>query len=190
MLFDLAKSKIAFQLDQIFTNAIKHPNVQHLNLYGPFSFFYNLECGRLKLSTDFEIKKMKGKTNAEIKCLFFDSKLLEEIGNDYGGEDEVDGQRSQYEYYGQVNDKNEPHGIGSLFFTDIKLLVEGQFQNGLPNGYCRMLEAYDAKHFRGEVKNFMRHGPGKMFYDIGRQYESVYIDDKCVDYDPSYFKDM
>ena len=60
------------------------------------------------------------------------------------------------------------------------LIVEGQFENGFPNGYCRILELYEARHYRGFVKKFLRNGPGQMFETIYEQFESIFENDKDV----------
>lgn len=90
------------------------------------------------------------------------------------------------DYHGQVNQFDKPHGIGRLWYKDYGYLYEGQFVNGKPNGFCRIIESYDAVHYRGYVKDFLRHGQGKMFEYIKHQYDGVWHNDKLLD--QQYYK--
>ena len=104
--------------------------------------------------------------------LFFDVKRREMEGQVLSG-------KFTYEYHGQVIN-GRPHGIGRLFYTDFKTLIEGQFVDGKPNGFVRIIEGYDALHYRGLVKDFKRHGQGKHFEAIFSQNESLYENDKDI----------
>ncbi len=68
-------------------------------------------------------------------------------------------------YSGEVNDKGEPHGEGTFFYTD-GYYYYGSWQNGYEHGFGVMVWA-DDEYYEGFFEKGEPHGFGKMRYPSG-----------------------
>lgn len=75
--------------------------------------------------------------------------------------------RDKYDFYiGQVNERNQYHGVGRYYDHYDKVLYDGTFTNGIINGFGREIE-FTGSHYQGFFQADRRHGEGKMVSDNG-----------------------
>lgn len=84
-------------------------------------------------------------------------------------------------YDGFVNEKNEPHGFGNLFFSNNDYYF-GQFKNGKREGNGTYTYAKDNSVYDGFWKNDMKEGNGAFTNNnTNTVYNVVYKEDKLMD---------
>ena len=124
------RRQLAFSLEKIFNESFKYSErMRAAECFGLFSFFYNLYIGNLSLDDEVPIGKL------EIRELPGEGIFFADMDSDDYGEE----LKPIYSYHGQVVD-DQPHGIGQMFYINHGILIEGQFTDGKPNGYCRIID--------------------------------------------------
>ena len=63
-------------------------------------------------------------------------------------------------YHGQVNEENQPHGVGRMEWRRKGGVYEGQFLNGKRQGYGRLIW-YDGSYYEGMFEDDGQNGQGK-----------------------------
>ena len=79
-------------------------------------------------------------------------------------------------YYGQVNELNQNHGIGSVLFKN-GFCYQGMYENGQMTGMGVSLDPKNIKYI-GEHLDGKRHGLGILFLPDGRQYQGNWKDNR------------
>ena len=79
----------------------------------------------------------------------------------------VSGQRQTY--VGQIKAGDLPHGVGIGILTD-GYLLEGRFENYLPQGHVKVTHPDKIGIFTGEVKDGVKHGHGTTVLSSGNKY--------------------
>jgi len=78
-------------------------------------------------------------------------------------------------YQGQLKNLMK-HGYGK-FTGSNGLIVEGDFINNFPSGYCFILSPNEALKYEGDCLNGLSHGYGKSTYSSGDHYEGNWKED-------------
>lgn len=87
-------------------------------------------------------------------------------------------------YCGELH-QNQPHGKGKL--VDQKMIYEGEFSNGLKEGFGRLTEI-DCSIYEGEFHLDQKHGKGIMKFSNGNSYEGDFSNNKANGYGEYYYE--
>ena len=77
-------------------------------------------------------------------------------------------------YDGQWRD-DKHHGVGVLEETDPRIVYDGCFKEGEPDGICKMTS--DQGEYHGQFVKGVRHGHGKQTLSDGSEYEGSFVND-------------
>ena len=82
--------------------------------------------------------------------------------------------RDKYDFYvGQVNGQNQYHGVGRYYDHYDKVLYDGNFSNGVINGFGREIE-FTGYYYEGFFEADRRHGEGRMVSSDGLVQEGTW----------------
>ena len=71
------------------------------------------------------------------------------------------------QYVGQLNDKNEREGVGTLFLIDESKHYEGEWKNDVYHGQGKLFFRYDGMQYKGHLFNGKKHGLGTTYRKNG-----------------------